>query len=561
MTYGDKAKDDGLQIQVKGRSTTTDVEGLTSKRRSNGGLKNISRTELGNMGLLVGLYAMQGVPLGLTLGTMPFLLQSELTYTQLGLFAISAYPYSFKLFWSPIVDSVYNNSVGRRKSWIVPIQLFTAILLYLSGDWIQTNFKAGNVWNLTTLFFVLVLLAATQDIAVDGWALTLLSKENVGYASTCQTIGMNLGYFTSFTVFLAFLNNADFCNAHIRSNVYLRKLMGPAFASPRDEGLVSLGGYIQFWGCVFALSTLAIALFKKESYFNPQDDDDLNKPLPKGAKGQDTWQQITGAYRQLWNVVQLPAIWKLSLFLVTFRLAMLPAESTAALKLLDKGVNKDVLASMVLIQLPIDLVSALIAGRWAVTKSPYPPFIAGFFIRLAMAGLLTYTVHIFPMHANTFSSHPLHFMALGAIGLVTSFTSTLMFTAVGSFFTKISDPAMGGTYLTLLNTIANIGVILPKAPLLWLMDLFTRPECHGVDGELHHVIHVTCPKKLVGLDSSNPCIRAGGECAIVKDGFFAVSYMMVVVGVVLGMFYLRWLPALVSLPIESWRAQHKKKVW
>ena len=29
---------------------------------------------------------------------------------------------------------------------------------------------------------------ATQDIAVDGWALTMLSPENVGYASTCNSV-------------------------------------------------------------------------------------------------------------------------------------------------------------------------------------------------------------------------------------------------------------------------------------------------------------------------------------------------------------------------------------
>lgn len=32
-----------------------------------------------------------------------------------------------------------------------------------------------------------------------------------------------------------------------------------------------------------------------------------------------------------------------------------------------------------------------------------------------------------------------------------------MFTAMGSFFNRISDPDMGGAYLTLLNTIANMG--------------------------------------------------------------------------------------------------------
>lgn len=41
-----------------------------------------------------------------------------------------------------------------------------------------------------------------------GWALTLLSEENLSYASTCQTIGLNTGYFASFTVFLAFNSEA-----------------------------------------------------------------------------------------------------------------------------------------------------------------------------------------------------------------------------------------------------------------------------------------------------------------------------------------------------------------
>lgn len=85
-----------------------------------------------------------------------------------------------------------------------------------------------NVWFITWLFFLLVLFAATQgeqarrsdssfnadiwthaDIAVDGWALTLLSEENLSYASTAQTVGLNSGYFMSFTVFLAF-NSIEF---------------------------------------------------------------------------------------------------------------------------------------------------------------------------------------------------------------------------------------------------------------------------------------------------------------------------------------------------------------
>ena len=76
----------------------------------------------------------------------------------------------------------------------------------------------------------------TQDIAVDGWALTLLSPENVAYASTCQTVGTTLGYFTSFTIFLA-LNNGQFCDA------YLRHSLPALFGAPGQQlPLVSLTG-------------------------------------------------------------------------------------------------------------------------------------------------------------------------------------------------------------------------------------------------------------------------------------------------------------------------------
>jgi MFS transporter, PAT family, solute carrier family 33 (acetyl-CoA transportor), member 1 len=33
---------------------------------------------------------------------------------------------------------------------------------------------------------VLILLTATQDIAVDGWAISMLSEANQGFAGTCQ---------------------------------------------------------------------------------------------------------------------------------------------------------------------------------------------------------------------------------------------------------------------------------------------------------------------------------------------------------------------------------------
>lgn len=76
--------------------------------------------------------------------------------------------------------------------------------------WCLASFPAAPVGSLVDV----------QDIAVDGWALTLLPPRHIEYASTCQTLGMNTGYFTSFTIFLA-LSNPEFCNKYIRGNQLL----------------------------------------------------------------------------------------------------------------------------------------------------------------------------------------------------------------------------------------------------------------------------------------------------------------------------------------------------
>ncbi len=75
------------------------------------------------------------------------------------------------------------------------------------------------------------------------------------YASTCQTVGMNIGYFSSFTVFLA-LNDADFCNKYLRS-------------SPRADGHLTLAVYLRAWGWAYAAVTLLIAALKREINFPP----------------------------------------------------------------------------------------------------------------------------------------------------------------------------------------------------------------------------------------------------------------------------------------------------
>lgn len=131
-----------------------------------------------NFMLLVLLYFLQGIPMGLAGGSVPFLLKSHLSYGQIGVFSLASYPYSLKLLWSPIVDAVWSRRVGRRKSWILPVQMFSGFGMIWLGSRVEAMMVAAGadsgagVWGFTWWWFFLVFTCATQDIAVDGMSLS-----------------------------------------------------------------------------------------------------------------------------------------------------------------------------------------------------------------------------------------------------------------------------------------------------------------------------------------------------------------------------------------------------
>lgn len=221
---------------------------------------------------------LQGIPIGLCFGSIPFLLKAKLSYSQIAIFSLSSWPYSLKLLWSPIVDAVYTPKLGRRKSWIVPIQILTGILFYFLGNNIDAMMSADHVpiYALTYSFLTTIFFCATQDIAVDGWALTLLSKESLSYASTAQTIGLNCGYFLSFTVFLSF-NSSEFSNKYLRS-------------VPQELGVLQLGSYMRFWSVMYMVVTAYLVFCKRET----------------DVKDEEAQLGIRGVYSTIWKICKLP---------------------------------------------------------------------------------------------------------------------------------------------------------------------------------------------------------------------------------------------------------------
>jgi PAT family acetyl-CoA transporter-like MFS transporter 1 len=126
--------------------------------------------------LLIFLYSLQGLVIGIILDTMQMILKKHFHYKEIGLFLMCSYPFSLKIFWSFIVDTYYIKRLGLRKTWVIFSQSISSlILLYLSYH-IEGIILDKRIYFLSFMCFMLIFCIATQDIAVDGWALSLFGN-------------------------------------------------------------------------------------------------------------------------------------------------------------------------------------------------------------------------------------------------------------------------------------------------------------------------------------------------------------------------------------------------
>lgn len=480
-----------------------------------------------NFGLLVLLYFLQGIPLGLATGSVPFLLKNHMSYGEIGIFSLASYPYSLKLFWSPIVDAVWSPRLGRRKSWILPIQLLSGIgMLWLGsrvGEMMETMGKPGGptVWGFTGWWFFLVLMCATQDIAVDGWALTLLSPGNLSYASTAQTVGLTAGQFLSYTVFLAF-HSKDFANRWFRSE-------------PLDHGLMSLGGYLTFWGWAYIAVTIGLGLLKREERTRNEDG-------------------IWDVYKIMWGVLKLKNIQAIILVHLIAKIGFQANDGVTSLKLLDKGFGTDNMALTVLIDFPFEIGLGYYAGKWSQKFTPMRLWCWAFVGRLAAAVLAQFVVSIFPAAGVT----TWYLLAVIAQHVFSTFTNTVMFVAVAAFHARIADPVIGGTYMTLLATVSNLGGTFPRFFVLRLVDAFTSATCvpsphPDTDSKLTGPA-VTAPFSCAIQADKERCLAGGGTCEMQRDGYYIINILCVLIGIVTFALFIRpKVMQLQALPLRAWR--------
>lgn len=379
--------------------------GVSTSTRTSG---RSSRTP-GKLLVLVALYLVQGMPFGFQATALPIYLREQgVSTTAIGFLGALSLPWLFKALWAPLVDRYGSTKLGRRKSWILPLQAAQALVCFGAG-WVPIP---DALPLLLALVFVMNLLAATQDIAVDGWAVDTLREGELGPANAVQVAGFKLGM-----------------------------LMGGGL-------LVWASAHIGWSGLFFTMAAinvlvLAVALAAREPSAGPS-----SEPKPG----------IAHVLRDLTKALRVPGTGWLLLFIATYKLGESMSDVLYKPFLVDAGIA------------PARI--GLWVGTWGMLASLLGTVSGGLLAsRISLLGAVGVTgvLRVLPLFARAWLAlEPMTDARLIGVTLSEEFFGGALTTAVFAYMMSRVDRKVGASHYTLLASVEVAGK-LPAGPVAGLL--------------------------------------------------------------------------------------------
>ncbi|MFQ5720142.1 MAG: MFS transporter [Acidobacteriota bacterium] len=119
-----------------------------------------------------------GLPLGLVWIAIPDWMRSAgVDIRVVGLITLAQLPWTFKLIWSPLMDRYRPPFGGRRRGWALIFQVgLFACTLGLAG----VGHHPETPWVVAALALAMAFASASQDIAIDAYAVDVLHEDEQG---------------------------------------------------------------------------------------------------------------------------------------------------------------------------------------------------------------------------------------------------------------------------------------------------------------------------------------------------------------------------------------------
>jgi PAT family beta-lactamase induction signal transducer AmpG len=167
--------------------------------------------------ILGALSLSSGMPLGFVFSTFQiFLRGAGVDLKTIGVLSSVSLPWSLKFLWSPLVDRYALTRPDRRRSWVLVAQVGLAlgffVLALFSWRALGTDpatgrqtLAAGAAATLGIVALFITFWSATQDIALDAYAVEVLEPAEQGPASGLRVMWYRLGMLVAgaFAIFAA----------------------------------------------------------------------------------------------------------------------------------------------------------------------------------------------------------------------------------------------------------------------------------------------------------------------------------------------------------------------
>jgi len=135
-----------------------------------------------------------GLPLALSGNTLQAWFAAEnISILTIGFLTLTGLPYLYKFLWAPLLDRFVPPFLGRRRGWILIMQLLLAIAIAAMG-W---GHPRSHGMMLGMLALTVAFFSATQDISIDAYRTDVMKEEERGVGSAFFVMGYRIAMIIS----------------------------------------------------------------------------------------------------------------------------------------------------------------------------------------------------------------------------------------------------------------------------------------------------------------------------------------------------------------------------
>ncbi|MGQ3890920.1 AmpG family muropeptide MFS transporter [Legionella sp. CNM-4043-24] len=135
-----------------------------------------------------------GLPLSLITGTLQaWFADAGMSTMATGLLSLLGLPYIYRIFWGPLLDRYTLFSLGRRRSWMLSMQ----VVLLLGFNLMAWFNPVHTPELLAALAFCLACFSATQDAAIDAQRVEYLPASAHALGASLASLGYRLAMLVS----------------------------------------------------------------------------------------------------------------------------------------------------------------------------------------------------------------------------------------------------------------------------------------------------------------------------------------------------------------------------